>query len=59
MFLSGSQVGKHTVNVSMTELTILMPNNSTFNVSVPEAGFMIGQQVRIVQKGKTAEIMAM
>lgn len=55
----GSQVNKKVVNVAMTELTIQMPNGSSFNVSVKDSGFMVGQTVEIIQKGRTAEIKAM
>ena len=57
--VAGSQIGAKKTQVPMTELTILMPNNSTFNVSVKDSGFVLGQQVMIVQNGRTAEIKAM
>lgn len=57
--VAGSQIGKSVKQVNMTELTIQMPNGSSFNVSVKDSGFMIGQTVQIVQKGKVAEIKVM
>lgn len=57
--MAGSQVGMKTVSVPMTELTIQMPDNSFFNISVKDSGFQTGQNVVIIQKGKTAEIRAM
>jgi len=57
--VAGSQIGKSVKQVNMTELTIQMPNGSSFNINIKDSGFMVGQTVEIVQKGKVAEIKAM
>lgn len=57
--LVGSQVHKTEKTVAMTELTIAMPDKSSFNISVKDSGFRVGQYVKITQKGNSAEIQAM
>lgn len=58
--MMGSQVGKRIVDVNMTELTVQLQNNSTFNISVKDSGFVVGQRVVIIVKpdGK-GEVRAM
>ena len=57
----GSQVGKTVHQVPMQELTVQMPNGSTFTVNVEVQNgisFQQGQNIKITTKGKKAEIQA-
>ena len=60
--VAGSQINKTNVPVSMQELTVLMPDGQTLNISVEVQNgvfFQQGQNVKITtKKGNKAEIQA-
>lgn len=54
----GSQVGKTQEVKAVTDLQVRMPDSTVIAVTTNDAGFRVGQTVKITQQGKQATIEA-
>ncbi len=55
----GSQIGRTQQNQSRTDLSVRMPDNTVISITTADAGFTVGQAVKISQRGRHATIEAM
>lgn len=55
----GSQVGQTQQTQSRTDLSVRMTDNTVISITTADAGFRVGQAVKISHRGKQATIEAM